>query len=413
LAAEKSVRKDFAEADSQARLAADDLKSRISLSRPVQRIAVNPLLTTILCVVHRFLGRSIPEHRVTLYEKCTDALLYEWDRAKFPSGAAVGSLDAPQKRTLLRGVARILHQKHAAEVSEQEVIQHFARMLPGLGKSESDAQHIVQEIRDRSGMLVERRPGYFAFSHLTFQEYLAALDYVAGRSWRKLVDHSGDPWWHEVIALAAGAPGSDPTAIIRGLLNQKKRQSTFLAAQCAETAVDLLPTIRLSVEKAVDALLVPRLGLQSLVSSIGMMAAPLLMKRLLKEEKATSTAWFLYALQALDYEPAVPIIARFVADVRPCGQRYFMVSSRHFLTIGELATHILCIKAFEGSGVAQRAFYAALNGPLSSTFLQWFRKRALTHRYGTKSEEYATVVDDVLRRRGAGRVAAKSSKKSA
>src|ERR1039457_6035040 len=92
-AAERSASSESSEAQKQAIAAADDLKSRIARSRPVQRIAVNPLLTTILCVVHRFLGRTIPEHRVTLYEKCTDALLYEWDRAKFPKDAAVGNLE--------------------------------------------------------------------------------------------------------------------------------------------------------------------------------------------------------------------------------------------------------------------------------------------------------------------------------
>jgi predicted NACHT family NTPase len=74
-AAEKSARSDLSEARKEAVAAAADLKSRVSRSRPVQRIAVNPLLTTILCVVHRFLGRTIPEHRVTLYEKCTDPAL--------------------------------------------------------------------------------------------------------------------------------------------------------------------------------------------------------------------------------------------------------------------------------------------------------------------------------------------------
>ena len=103
LAAETSSRPNSSEAGQQATVAAADLKARIKRSRPVERIAVNPLLTTILCVVHRFLGRTIPEHRVTLYEKCTDALLYEWDRAKFPKDAAVGNLDANQKRACCGG----------------------------------------------------------------------------------------------------------------------------------------------------------------------------------------------------------------------------------------------------------------------------------------------------------------------
>src|ERR1035438_9108702 len=134
LAAERSARPDSTEAEQQGNLAAADLKARIARSRPVQRIAVNPLLTTILCVVHRFLGRTIPEHRVTLYEKCTDALLYEWDRAKFPKDAAVGNLDANQKRALLRGVASALHEMHRAEMLEAEVVGHFAAMLPQMGQ---------------------------------------------------------------------------------------------------------------------------------------------------------------------------------------------------------------------------------------------------------------------------------------
>ncbi|HSK75358.1 MAG TPA: NACHT domain-containing protein, partial [Thermoanaerobaculia bacterium] len=111
LAAERSIRRDLAEAGKEAEKAAKDLKWRLSQSHSVQKIAVNPLLVTILCVVHRFLGRTIPEHRVTLYEKCTDALLYEWDRAKFEEGAAIGYLDAPLKRRLLAGVARKIHQE--------------------------------------------------------------------------------------------------------------------------------------------------------------------------------------------------------------------------------------------------------------------------------------------------------------
>ena len=52
-----------------------------------ERLVETPLLATMLCVVHRFLVHCIPEHRVTLYAKCTDALLYEWDRSKFGHAA--------------------------------------------------------------------------------------------------------------------------------------------------------------------------------------------------------------------------------------------------------------------------------------------------------------------------------------
>ena len=51
----------------------------------------------------------------------------------------------------------------------------FEQALPDLGHKASNAKQLVEEIRDRSGMLVERRPGFFAFSHLVFQDYLTVL----------------------------------------------------------------------------------------------------------------------------------------------------------------------------------------------------------------------------------------------
>ena len=80
-------------------------------------------------------------------------------------GAAIGLLNAPAKSRLLRGIARKVHEQHLAEIPEKEVVKHFARVLPALGRPPGDARKIVEEIRDRSGVLVEKRPGYFGFSH--------------------------------------------------------------------------------------------------------------------------------------------------------------------------------------------------------------------------------------------------------
>ena len=215
LAAELSVSSDVQTAERRAQEAAIDLKQRLEHSRPIQHLVETPLLATILCVVHRFLGHRIPEHRVTLYEKCTDALLYEWDRSKFSHAALVGELDALAKRKLLSGLARKMHDRKQAEVPEVEVLGHFKQALPDLGQKASGATQIVEEIRDRSGVLVERRPGFFAFSHMVFQEYLTALTFVP-QTYKELVNHYEDSWWHEVIVLAAGTPGSDAGRLASG-----------------------------------------------------------------------------------------------------------------------------------------------------------------------------------------------------
>ncbi len=113
-----------------------------------------------------------------------------------------------------------MHEAKAAELPEEELIRRFAEHLPHLGRRAEEAKAIVEEIRDRSGVLVERTPGSFAFSHLTFQEYLTAQEMVKDGAYGVLLDNYKDKWWHEVIVLAAGFPSADAAWIVRGLLDE-------------------------------------------------------------------------------------------------------------------------------------------------------------------------------------------------
>jgi len=390
LAAECSARPNSSDAVQQASAAAADLKSRIARSRPVERIAANPLLTTILCVVHRFLGRTIPEHRITLYEKCTDALLYEWDRAKFPKDAAVGNLDANQKRALLRGVASALHERHEAEMPESDVVRQFASVLPQIGQPSEDALRIVREIRDRSGVLVERRPGVFAFSHLTFQEYLTALDY-ATRS-PELLAHADDPWWHEVIALAAGVPGCDVAGIIDSLLREDNDETIFLAAKCLETAVSVPLDLRSRVEDALERTLFGANWLPTgQLTEIGMTAAPILARGLANgapHVKIRSLDFF----EEFMYEPVVPILIQLASDTSPSGQ---FIGPRYELKIGEAAVSTLHLMAPTSERARAGLISVLSTQPFSKQFLDWLRPQELLgsdfkpYRRGKRSSKRA------------------------
>ncbi len=263
LAAEVSLQKDRASADGAAKRAADDLKGRVQNSRPVERLAQTPLMCSVLCIVHRFLGQRIPERRAALYDACTNVLLYEWDRAKFPEGSAVGQLDAQDKKYLLGGVARKMHEAHEAEIAVEDLVAVFAERLPSLNHGADEAEEIVKEIRVRSGMLVERRPGMYAFSHLTFQEYLTAVEIVHAGELDQLLDVYKDRWWHEVIALAAGQPTVDANTFVRNLLRldesgRRISEAILLAAQCSETAIHLLSSVRHDVDRRLAKIVPPR-----------------------------------------------------------------------------------------------------------------------------------------------------------
>lgn len=316
-AAELSLSKAQDEAEHDARVAADDLMQRVRASRAIEKLAQTPLLCSVICIVHRFLGQRIPERRVVLYDAITNVLLYEWDHAKFPEGAATGKLDAHAKRSLLACLAREMHDKQMAEISVEGLIASFAKQLPHLGHSADDAVKIVKEIRDRNGVLVERSPGQFAFSHLTFQEYLTAFHIVNAREYVPLVRKYRKKWWHEVIVLAAGFPGANAELIVQRLLRadgDKVAMGTMLAAQCVETAIELPSTLRSDIEKRVATLVPPRTTEQfGALLEMGDVAAPVVFQAF-ETADANGKASIINLLTIMDYGPVSNVISRALSD---------------------------------------------------------------------------------------------------
>lgn len=317
LAAELSLNKPRGQAEIDARAAADDLKERVRASRAIEKLAQTPLLCSVICVVHRFLGQRIPERRVALYEAITNVLLYEWDRAKFAEGAAIGKLDAHAKRALLARLALSMHWARVAELPVEEVVKRLAAHLPDLGRAEEEAASIVAEIRDRNGVLVERAPGSFAFSHLTFQEYLAAMELVNARAYGELLRTYRDSWWHEVIILSAGFPGAHADRIIRGLLDKDGdavAEGTMLAAQCAETAIEVRQPLRKEIEKRVARLVPPASHTEfRTLANLGGVAGPVLL-RSLDKASTEGKASIIMVLAYIRYEPATRTILKFLKD---------------------------------------------------------------------------------------------------
>jgi hypothetical protein len=251
-------------------------------------------------------------------------LLFEWDHAKFPEGAATGKLDAHAKRSLLACLARDMHEAHVAEISTDALVAKFAEQLPHLGHSADDAARIVAEIRDRNGILVERSPGQFAFSHLTFQEYLTAFHIVNAREFAMLVRKYRQKWWHEVIVLAAGFPGANAEQIVRGLLRKDGKRvakGTMLAAQCVETAIELPSMLRSEIEKRVTTLIPPKTTADfAALFEMGDVAAPVLFRALEKAD-ADGKVSILILLAGMRYEPVIGVIGRALTESAPVGRK--------------------------------------------------------------------------------------------
>jgi HEAT repeat protein len=206
---------DNPDAIAEARSQADDLLRAIHTDERVKALAHNPLLLSVLAMVHQR-GVGLPQRRAELYDECTDTLLGYWDQTKGGEAArelaTYGELNRSEKRALLEPVALWFHERgvQGLEADKEELEREIARQFKAtFGDNEPKAQRraalFLRVIEERAGLLVERETGVYAFAHLTFQEYLAARaiadreDYI-----EYTLRHLHDLWWREVILLEVG-----------------------------------------------------------------------------------------------------------------------------------------------------------------------------------------------------------------
>lgn len=157
----------------------------------IRPLAINPLLLTVIAIVH-WNRKRLPEQRVDLYDECVDVLLGQRKEAeRIQHNRKISAFDEQreeetyEKRAWVRKrfaeiALQILRQDgEHDELTKADVIQLLVPRFIDKGavnKEQAAAQAKVfldrQELR--SGLLVSRRAQSYRFVHLTFQEYLAA-----------------------------------------------------------------------------------------------------------------------------------------------------------------------------------------------------------------------------------------------
>lgn len=178
-------------------------------SRPaVKRLAVNPLMLTILALIQRQ-GIDLPSHRIDLYQRCAETLIDTWVKAK---GQSI-QFSKNELIRILRPLAFWMHE-HAAvgaipqeELHEQIVHQLVERTL-NKHEAHQQADRFLQIVRGKTGILVERGKERYGFLHLTFEEYFTARAIELRKDRETFIKkHLHDPRWREVILLAVGSVG--------------------------------------------------------------------------------------------------------------------------------------------------------------------------------------------------------------
>ncbi|MBN1937513.1 MAG: SUMF1/EgtB/PvdO family nonheme iron enzyme, partial [Anaerolineae bacterium] len=223
------------------------LLASIAANERVRELAINPLLLTVIALVHRDRVK-LPDRRAELYAEAVDVLLGKWDEARGVQEVAIlddRPFDAGDKRLLLQKIALTMHEGQQKDISldvlRRLVGERLYEQLKDWRAVGRAVDRFLQVVEERTGLLVGRGEGVYAFSHLTFQEYLAALAVAARDDYMEYtLGHCADAWWREAILLQAGHLSMQSreraTRLIRAIADCKQEAEPYhnlvLAAEC-------------------------------------------------------------------------------------------------------------------------------------------------------------------------------------
>jgi hypothetical protein len=226
---------------------AEDLLRRIGNNADIAELAVNPLLLTMIATVHRY-SSSLPDTRVKLYAEMCDVFLGKRDEARGLSN----DLTPAQKQVVLQPLAYRMMVNETREIGLKAIRQIIKPALQSVPAAKGmTVEAFVDDICNRSGIMIQRENDVYAFSHKTFQEYLAAAFVKDNQLIDELKTHIEDEWWHETIRLYCAL--EDGTAIIEACLSDDKQSvlTLRLALECAQEAVTIAPATNAKLQQVI------------------------------------------------------------------------------------------------------------------------------------------------------------------
>ncbi len=216
----------------------EQLLSSIKANPRVRELAINPLMLTVIALVHRDRVK-LPERRVELYAEAVDVLLGKWDEARGVNETSIledRPFDTNDRRQLLQAVAFRIQEEGKKEIETADLFEQleafFANRTADSSGAKRAADRFLKMIKERTGLLVEAGQGVYRFSHLTFQEYLAALAVLDDDDYANyLLNRTGEAEWREVILLALGKLSMEgpqrTTQMVKRIADLKKEPAPF------------------------------------------------------------------------------------------------------------------------------------------------------------------------------------------
>ncbi|MFF8376235.1 NACHT domain-containing protein [Streptomyces sp. NPDC015661] len=247
----------------------ESLKDAVRSQRGLTQLATSPLLSALVCALHKDRRGHLPHGRMELYEAALSMLLHRRDRERGIDSDSI-RLSERQSIRLLQRLAYWMVDNGQAEISRDDATHHIADALPSLPEVavQGSAERILNHLVDRSGLLRTPDADSIDFVHRTFQDYLAARFAIERRNFGSLVSHADDDRWEDVIRMAvAHASPIDAQRLLRRLISRGDRHTAniegrhrlhLLAAACLDYAAELDPDTRQEVRSRAEALIPPK-----------------------------------------------------------------------------------------------------------------------------------------------------------
>jgi NACHT domain len=216
----------------------------------VLSIATNPMLLSLICLVHmsRYL---LPRGRARLYEYCVEFLLHDWQQNR---GYVSSGIGWQQQEAVLRSVAMALRLQGQSELTKESLLALLDQCIKDEALSISGPEELLGSL-EASGLIVERSIGVFGFSHLTFQEFLVAKQIRDDAKYLPfLISNSGKQGFREVLLLYAGLVG-DGTSVTAAAFGDKAPEQIILAAHCLGEAQRVDTELEAKIVTALEALI--------------------------------------------------------------------------------------------------------------------------------------------------------------
>jgi hypothetical protein len=217
----------------------------------LRELAVNPLLLTIIAIVHRTRA-MLPRERYKLYEECLKVMIELWNLSNRKIDV---SFSFENSMIYLARIAVHLMESEKREMTRSEILTYC---LPARIEGHR-ADFFLKEMVLKAGLLYESE-GKCGFLHPTFQEYLAAWYFAASKKQLAILFYWDRGYWTETFRLFVNVGSAEIffDEVIHHLLKKGYLMRMKLWEDCLEsiTAAETRQKIELKfAEKIVNILL--------------------------------------------------------------------------------------------------------------------------------------------------------------